>query len=133
MYWKETESLVWHLKATSSLQQFESHLNVCCSRYFVFLSVCKQVKSPCDKIKSLTDIASSEKDGRNWITENLLMWWPTSSWSGSSGCYFKGTGSFLFPKWIQMVLEPIKINKTDASSETYCGGVEFGGLWDRWH
>ena len=65
LYWKETESLVWHLKATSSLQQFESHLNVCCSRFFVFLSVCKQVKSPCDKIKSLTDVASSEKHGRN--------------------------------------------------------------------
>ena len=43
---------------------------------------------------------------------------------------FKEIGWWLFLKWMQIIAESIKMNKSRATWKSLCGGRYIGRLWD---
>ena len=66
------------------------------------------------------------------VSVNLSVWWPTlgSLIMESPIVIFKEIGGWLLPKWIEVIIECIKMNISRAVSDTFFRGLEFGGLWD---
>ena len=54
--WKELESVVWHLKAICSLQQFETPFNACCN----FVLICNNINLICTNITPTYGMTTSK-------------------------------------------------------------------------
>ena len=65
------------------------------------------------------------------VSVNLLVWWPTLGFliMEAPVVIFKEIGGWLLPKWIEIIIECIKMNISCAVSDTFCCGLELGGLW----
>ena len=64
---------------------------------------------------------------------NFFAWCQTFPWSGKQHLPLlkKVVADFIWNKLV--ITGYIKINKSRALSETFCGGLEFGWLWEQKH